>query len=103
MINAVVTETGPLLTLDEAKAHLRIDGDDEDAIVEVYADAAVLSCLKSTSRQLVPEGAEPIFKAAALLMLGDLYGNREGVIAGQSFGVSPTVERLLWPYQLIRV
>lgn len=103
MINAIVLTTGPLLTLDEAKSHLRIDGDDEDTIVEVYADAAVLSCLKTTSRLLVPQGAEAVFKAAALLMLGDLYANREGVIAGQSFSVSPTVERLLWPYQMIRV
>lgn len=43
-------------------------------------------------------GAEPSFKAAALLSLGDLFANREAVVAGQTFGVNPTAENLLRPY-----
>jgi len=103
MINAVVLTTGPLVTLDQAKAHLRVDGDDEDALIETYADAAVRSCLKNTDRELVPQDAEAVFRAAALLTLGDFYANRESVVAGQSFGLSPTAEMLLGPYRLIRV
>lgn len=103
MLNVVVLTTGPLMSLAEAKQHLRIDGNDEDALVEAYADAAVLSVLNHCDRELVPQGAEPAFKAAALLMLGDLYNNRESVVAGQSFAVSPTIGALLGPYRSYRV
>lgn len=103
MLNVVVLTTGPLLTLEEAKLHLRVDDGDSDTLIEAYADAAVLSVLNHCDRQLVPQGAEPAFKAAALLMLGDLYANRETVVAGQSFAVSPTIGALLGPYQIYRV
>lgn len=103
MLDVVVLTTGPLLTLDEAKLHLRVDDDDSDTLIEAYADAAVLSVLNHCDRKLVPQGAEPAFKAAALLMLGDLYNNRESVVAGQSFAVSPTIGALLGPYRIYRV
>lgn len=103
MIDVVVLTTGPLLTLDEAKAHLRVEGDDEDALITSYADAAVLSCLNHCDRQLVPPGTEPAFKAAALLTLGDLYNSREAVIVGQTVSVNPAVGALLGPYRLIRI
>ncbi|WP_313472765.1 head-tail connector protein [Brevundimonas sp.] len=103
MLDVVVLTVGPLLTLEEAKQHLRVDDVDSDAIIEAYADAAVLSVLNYCDRKLVPQGAEPAFKAAALLMLGDLYNNRESVVAGQSFAVSPTIGALLGPYRSYRV
>ena len=61
MLNVVVTGTGPLFSLEEAKQHLRIDGDDENSLVEAYADAAVLAALNYCDRALVPQGAEPVF------------------------------------------
>ena len=103
MLNVVVTATGPLLSLEEAKLHLKVETPDEDQLIESYADAAVLSCLAACSRALVPQGAEPVFKAAALLMLGDLFHNRQAVVQGQAFAVSPTVDALLYPHKLIRV
>lgn len=103
MLNVVILTTGPLLTLEEARLHLKVDGDDEDTLISAYADAAVLSCLNHCDLKLVPQGAEPIFKAASLLVLGDLYANRSVVITGQAFNVSPTVGNLLQPYRLIRV
>lgn len=103
MLDVVVLTVGPLLTLTEAKLHLRVDDDDSDTLIEAYADAAVLSCLNHCDRKLVPQGAEPAFKAASLLMLGDLYNNRESVVPGQSFAVSPTIGALLGPYRIYRV
>jgi uncharacterized phiE125 gp8 family phage protein len=43
--------------------------------------------------------------AAVLLMVGDLYANRETTVAGQVFAVpmSTTVEALLSPYRVMRV
>lgn len=103
MIDVVVLTAGPLLTLDEAKAHLHVDGSDEDDLITLYADAAVLSCLTWCDLKLVPQGAEPLFRAAALLNLGDLYANRESVVAGQTFGVNPTARALLQAYRPYRV
>jgi uncharacterized phage protein (predicted DNA packaging) len=102
-LNVVVLTAGPLITLEDAKEHLRVDDNDSDALIQIYSDAAVLSCLNHCDREFVPQGAEPAFKAAALLMLGDLYGTRETIVAGQSFSVSPTIDALLRPYSPYRV
>lgn len=102
-LDVVVLTTGPLLTIDEAKAHLRIDGGDEDELIQLYTDAAVQACLTYCDLKLVPVGAEPSFKAAALLNLGDQYCNREAVTAGQTYGVNPTAENLLRPFRTIRI
>ena len=99
-LNVVVTETGPLFTLEEAKEHLRVDGDDEDVIIQVYADAAVARVLQYCNLALVPAGAVPIaaFKAAALLALGDLYDNREPVFTDAS-----AIRNLIDSYRWLRV
>ncbi|MGH6979042.1 MAG: head-tail connector protein [Brevundimonas sp.] len=102
-LDVVVLTLGPLLTMDEAKDHLRVDTDDEDELIQLYTDAAVQACLTYCDLKLVPVGAEPSFKAAALLNLGDLYGGREAVTAGQSYGVNPTAENLLRPFRTIRI
>lgn len=103
MINVIVLTTGPLLTLEDAKAHLHVEGSDEDELITLYADAAVMSCLTWCDLKLVPQGAEPLFRAAALLNLGDLYANRESVVAGQTFGINPTAQALLQAYRPYRV
>jgi len=102
-VNVVVLETGPLLTLEEARLHLRVDGEDEDTLIQAYVDAAALSVVNYCDLKLVPQGAEPIFKAAALLMLGDLYASREATITGTIVAVNPTVAALLGAYRIIRV
>lgn len=103
MLNVVVLTVGPLFDLDEAKQHLRVDHDDDDALINSYADAAVLSCLDFCDRKLVPQGAEPAFKAAALLTLGGIYNSRESIITGTIVALNPAVENLLRPYRIIRV
>ena len=103
MLNVVVLTTGPLFTLDTAKAHLHVDDNDQDELISVYADAAVLSVLNYCDLRLVPVGAEAAFRAGALVMLGDLYANREAIIVGTIVAVNPTVEALLHPYRRMRV
>lgn len=103
MLNVVVLTVGPLFDMAEAKQHLRVDHDDDDTLIEGYADAAVLSCLDFCDRKLVPQGAEPAFKAAALLTMAGLYNSRESVITGTIVALNPAVENLLRPYRIIRV
>jgi len=102
-VGVVVLTTGPLLTLEEAKLHLRVDGEDEDTLIEAFVDAASLAVVNYCDLKLVPQGAEPAFKAGALLTIGDLYASREAVIVGTIVAVNPTVEALLRPYRIIRV
>jgi uncharacterized phage protein (predicted DNA packaging) len=104
MLNVVVIATGPLFTLDEAKAQLRVDHDDDDAIIATYSDAAVSHVLQYCNLPSVPEGLlpGPAFKAAALLVLGDLYGNRDSEIDG-TVTLTRTVRMLIDPYRWIRV
>lgn len=103
MLNVVVLTVGPLFDLAEAKQHLRVDHDDDDTLIEGYANAAVLSCLDFCDRKLVPRGAEPVFKVAALLQMAGLYNSRESIITGTVVALNPAVENLLRPYRIIRV
>lgn len=41
-----------IVTLEQAKAHLRVDGTDEDALIEVYLDAAEQSAADYMERNL---------------------------------------------------
>lgn len=103
LIKVVVAETAALLTLAEAKDHIRYTEDDQDDLITGYANAAVLSCLNNCDLKLVPQGAEPVFKAAALLVLGDLWSNRSSVIVGTIVTPAPSVANLLKPHRVIRV
>lgn len=99
MLNVVVTETGPLFSLAEAKQHLRVDHSDDDTLIETYADAAVSRVLQYCNIATVPTGDIPIaaFKASALLTLGALYENRDD-------GALPRAATLLVdPYRWLRV
>ena len=99
-LNVVVTGTGPLFTLQEAKTHLRVVGGDEDAQIGIYSDAAVARVLQYCNLALIPSDAATIaaFKSAALLALGELYANREPVLTDGS-----AIRNLIDPYRWLRV
>ena len=99
MLDVVVTGTGPLFSLAEAKQHLRVDFSDDDTIIETYADAAVSRVLQYCNIATVPTGDLPLaaFKASALMTLGALYENRDD-------GALPRAASLLVdPYRWLRV
>ena len=99
-LNVVVTGTGPLFTLDEAKAHLRVEHSDDDTLIETYSDGAVAKVLQYCNLALVPDGPVPeaAFKVAALLALGDLYANRQPVLTDGS-----PIRAMIDPYRNLRV
>lgn len=85
-----------MITLAEAKAHLRVDQDDEDTTIQLYIDAARDYIGKYINNSNYPATAS--VKAAGLLVIGDLYENREG--AGEKVIIeNPAVARLLHPYR----
>lgn len=99
-LNVVVTGTSPLFTLDEAKAHLRVDFPDDDTLIQTYSDAAVARVLQYCNLPLVPdtEIAEAAFKVAALIVLADFYSNREPNMSDGS-----AVRLLIDPYRHLRI
>ena len=107
-----------LVTLAEAKAHLRIDdfdsdgnpGDDDLTLKIMAASRAVLNYI-GADQYFLDSSGEPIstsaislpddISIATLLLVGDLYRNRDGDnTSGWSTSMLPTtVQVLLSPYR----
>lgn len=110
MLNVVVIEggLGPLFSREEAKRHLRVDHNDDDTLIDIYSDAAVSAAMGYVTRAQVPDDPHAVaaFRAAALLMLGDLYSYREtGQVGSVSspIQVSASARALIDPYRWLRV
>lgn len=91
-----------MLTLQQTKEHLRVDILDDDAVIDAMIDAATAATadyLNMALDQMTTTVPSPI-KAAALLMVADLYENREGQTERQLYR-NTTYERLLNPYRVM--
>lgn len=89
-----------MLTLPEIKSHLRIEGAEEDAILSLYASAALEYVNAFTRKDWTAETDIPAsVRIGALLVVGDLYENREAQGPAALYA-NKTVERLLWPYRV---
>ena len=74
-----------MITIADAKKHLRIDHDDDDSIINIYLDAAREQMHVHIGLEIVEVVADPMAQiedskmldAAALLFVGNLYENRE--------------------------
>jgi len=100
-----------MIPLDIVKRHLRVEGDHDDALVELYLAAAVDAAERYIGRPLyaerVPDDVDsglvitPSITAAILLITGHLYENREEVVTGTIATRLPMAsESLMWPYRL---
>ena len=90
-----------MITLAEAMLHLRVD---EDLVtVEIEAMMATAKAhIENYLERTFPEGEEvpaPV-KSAALLLVGDLYENREAQ-GEAAFYSNRTYQQLLNPYRLM--
>ena len=89
-----------MLTLEEVKRHCRIDHNDEDALIEALMATATAACadfLNMPAADLVVAVPAPV-KSAALLLVGNLYENRESM-GDRPYSKNPTFEALLNPYR----
>jgi uncharacterized phage protein (predicted DNA packaging) len=93
------------LTLSEAKIHLRVDGEDEDALISSLITASrevVENYTGYTVDEIVEQrGNFPeSLKSAMKLLIGHLYANRESTIIGVSVSELPMAsEYLMNPYR----
>ncbi|MBI6948790.1 head-tail connector protein [Pseudomonas koreensis] len=94
-----------MLDMTTVKMHLRVDGDEEDALIGGYLEAAKAHVEQHCDRKLVE--AAPVepdemgltrdVEQAILLLVGHWYSNREAVVVGGAPSALPlAVERLLW-------
>ena len=98
-----------MISLADAKAHLRVTHDDEDALIDALIYASLLRVSNDIRLTLVDADATPaegeialneVLRQAALLSIGDLYENREGGLStGRQYVINPTYDRLLAPYR----
>ena len=100
MANIVIATLGPLWTIEEVKAAIRIDHDDEDALVQAYMDAAEQAMLRFCNIALVPYGQEAVFKAAGFLTVAAFYDNRSGE---EEDGLPSAARKLIWPYRWVAI
>jgi uncharacterized phage protein (predicted DNA packaging) len=94
-----------MIALDLVKTHLRVDGVEEDQLIEGYVDAAIAHVEQHCDRVLV-EGVPVLpdqmaltkdVRQAVLLLVGHWYANREAVVIGTITAEVPlAVDRLLW-------
>lgn len=107
-----------MITLDEAKLHLRIDHDFDDQDIQLKLDTAEEQAIDFLERQVYASedelnlaitlnkaGERPMlinssFKSAVLLLLGHLYENREEIGMANLSNVKYGFERLLNPYRI---
>jgi hypothetical protein len=103
MLNVVVTGTGPLFTLAEAKAQLGVEHDSDDALIGTYMDAAVAAILQYCNISLVPDGEVPeaAFKVAGLMMVAQFYAARGDDL--EDLKLPGPVRFLIEPYRWLRV
>ena len=98
-----------IVSLEQAKLHLRLDEDDQDEIISLYIRAAQERIEAYLNRRVLEFGdlviTNEIFvnaaiQAAALLYIGHLERNRESVVVGTIASVLPNgFEALLMPYR----
>lgn len=106
-----------LVDVPTAKLHLRVDDSAEDALIQLYIDAAEASAVEFLNRNVYADQAaldaaaeeppaEPMVvnaavKAAILLLVGHLFHNREEAAVGVSVAALPVnSQRLLQPYRV---
>ena len=92
-----------LVTLESAKFQLRVLHDREDAHIRLLIKAALKHIENFLDKPLVDvciDGALPEdLQYAALLIIGDLYNNRESQVVGTIMTTNKTLENLMMSYR----
>lgn len=91
-----------MITLSEAKQHLRVDINEDDLLIGRLIDAATAAVLDYLNLDdgFDSNGMPEPVKAATLLLIGDLYEHRERQADRQLYR-NDTYERLLNPYRVM--
>lgn len=86
-----------ILTLDETKTWLRVDGSDEDATIEMLIGAAETYLLNAVEVEF--DSTNQLAKLFCLVLVADWYENRELIGSQPSEKVRFTVQSMLTQLQ----
>jgi len=89
-----------MITLEVAKAHLRVDFDDDDGIIEKMI-AAASDHLASIGVDRDATPLPPAVEHAVLLLVGHFFANREAASNPAPVAIAIGVDRLIAPYQQV--
>lgn len=89
-----------MITIDEVKAHLRLNGTADDAVLTAFIATAAAHVTNYIGIVYADGDAPAPVKSAALLMVGDLYENRERQ-TDRPLSVNTTFVDLLNPYRAL--
>ena len=90
------------LTIDEIKAHLNLDHDLDDELLEAYKVATLEVCQKHIGKTFGEEETEktipftPALKIGCLMYIAYLYTNREAVTDLANLEPAPMTISALW-------
>ena len=90
------------LTIDEIKAHLNLDHDLDDELLEAYKGATLEVCQKHIGKTFGEEETEktipftPAIKIGCLMYIAYLYTNREAVTDLANLKPAPMTISALW-------
>ncbi len=90
------------LTIDEIKAHLNLDHDLDDELLEAYKMATLEVCQKHIGKTFGEEETEktipftPAIKIGCLMYIAYLYTNREAVTDLANLKPAPMTISALW-------
>lgn len=97
-----------MISLAAVKAHLRVDGDDEDELLQEYIDGAIGAFESWCNRTLVAaEDPLPVplgnamhlkknVQQGVFLLVANWYANRESAVVGLVVGDLPLSTMALW-------
>lgn len=97
-----------MIALAAVKAHLRVEHDDEDELIQGYIDGAISAFESWTNRRLVADESalpDPVGNAlvisksiqqGALMLIGHWYANAETVVIGTTSAELPLATNALW-------
>ncbi|WP_138761608.1 head-tail connector protein [Pseudomonas lactis] len=91
-----VTDLLPIVLM---RKHLRVDHEDDDDLIELYAESALAWALWYCDNPALKVATDfpASLKSALLLLLGNSYATREAVVIGTITAELPLgVESLLW-------
>lgn len=93
-----------IVSLTEAKMHLKVDQSSEDDLIALHiaaAEEAIENYIGRTipNKNLSTPNPPKSIKAAALLIISDLYENRDGATEIE-LKQNPAITRLLNPYRV---
>ncbi len=92
-----------VITLVQAKGHLRVTQSSEDDTITMYVSAATAYIRNRLNARIPGEDQQTPnipadIKAAALILVGEMYEKRSIIIESRTT-VSPMVDNLLSPYR----